>query len=357
MRIRSLCCLLLLACKVVVAQDSLQYVPAKDLQLIGRALPERTTYTRVDSTDYRAFPVPVQQLSRHSAGIAVLFESNSTFIKARWKVAPRKQANNLTPVAQNGLDLYAFHKGQWQYVGVGRPTGESQDQIIIQRMNDSLKQFMLYLPLYNELTDLEIGVAANAVIRRPAKARIDTTKRIVVYGSSIAQGSSASRPGMAYPAIMSRHTGWEFINLGFSGNAKMELPLAEWLAKVPASCYILDCIPNPSPEEITARAYPFIKHLRTQQPNVPIVIIETVIREISYFDQQWTDRVKRQNEAIRQAYERLKKEGYQHLYYIPAKGLSGDDHEATIDGTHLTDLGFMRFVDKVLPVVKKAVSF
>jgi hypothetical protein len=215
---------------------------------------------------------------------------------------------------------------------------------------------MLYLPLYNNVNELQIGVQQNAIIQPPAQPGINKKKRIVVYGSSVVQGASASRPGMAYPAILQRYFGYDVINLGFSGSARMEPELATYLATVPADLYILDCIPNPSPEQIRERSYPFVKYLREHQPNVPIIMVETIFRQNGLWDQHVGARTTQQNEAIRQTYERLQKEGFKNIYYIESSKLIGDDHEATIDGIHLTDLGFKRIADALIPVIKKAMK-
>jgi hypothetical protein len=210
--------------------------------------------------------------------------------------------------------------------------------------------------LYNGVTQLQIGIQKTATINKPVQPGIDTAKRIVVYGSSVVQGAAASRAGMAYPAMLQRRTGYNCINLGFSGSAKMEIELAKYLATVPADCYVLDCIPNPTPGQITERSYNFIKYLHDHQPATPIVLVETIFRQNGLWDQQVGATVRKQNEEIRKTYERLKKEGVKNLYYLESDKLIGNDHEATIDGIHLTDLGFTRITDAILPLVKKALS-
>jgi hypothetical protein len=263
----------------------------------------------------------------------------------------------MTPDGHSGLDLYCLKDGKWQYVSIGRVyPGVNQDQTIVQNMDGSKKQFMLYLPLYNGVTQLQIGIQKTATINKPVQPGIDTAKRIVVYGSSVVQGAAASRAGMAYPAMLQRRTGYNCINLGFSGSAKMEIELAKYLATVPADCYVLDCIPNPTPGQITERSYNFIKYLHDHQPATPIVLVETIFRQNGLWDQQVGATVRKQNEEIRKTYERLKKEGVKNLYYLESDKLIGNDHEATIDGIHLTDLGFTRITDAILPLVKKALS-
>lgn len=347
----------LLMRQFMYSQDSIRYIDAATLLLTGKAKTTDSTYRRVDSVDAKDFPPAVKNLAKQSAGIAVLFETNSNIIRAKWTLPAEVYMHNMTPIAHSGLDLYCFQNGKWQFVSVAKPAkGTSQHQLIVQHMDGSMKQFMLYLPLYNGISQLQIGVQKDAVINKPAQPAINKTKRIVVYGSSVVQGASAGRPGMAYPAILQRKTGYDVINLGFSGSAKMEPELAAYIATVQADCYVLDCIPNPSPEQIRDRSHYFIKYIGEHQPNTPIVLVETVFRQNGRFDQQVGTTVRRQNEEIKKTYERLKQEGVKNIFYIESDKLIGNDHEATIDGIHLTDLGFMRIADAILPVIKKAMN-
>lgn len=351
-----LSCLIAFTALVSFAQDNLRFTAAGSLLMIGKAKPTDSIFQRIDAVETKDMPKSVQGLARNSAGIAILFETNSTVIRAKWKLANEVYLANMAPIGHSGLDLYCLKNGKWQFVMTGKPVKGvlEQDQVIIQHLDTAMKQFMLYLPLYNTVSDLQIGVQQSAIIRKPDHPGINTTKRVVMYGSSILQGASAGRPGMAYPAILQRKTGYDVINLGFSGSAKMEMELARYLASVPADLYILDCIPNPSPEQIKERSYHFIKYLREQKPLVPIILVETILRENGNWDQNLGKNVINQNIEIRRTYERLKKEGIKNFYYLTADKLIGNDHEATIDGVHLTDLGFMRMAEAVLPLIKKA---
>jgi hypothetical protein len=349
--------LALIAYQSTNAQDSLRFIDASQLMMTGKAKQTDSIYQRISASETTDMPNAVRSLAKRSAGIAILFETNSRLIRAKWKLPGEVFQSNMTPTGHSGLDLYCLHNGKWQFVGAGKPVkGTDQDQLLVLHMDSTLKQFMLYLPLYNNVNELQIGVQQNAVIQSPAKPGINKAKRVVVYGSSVVQGASASRPGMAYPAILQRHFGYDVINLGFSGSAKMEPSLATYLATVPADCYILDCIPNPTPEEVRERSYPFIKYLREHQPDVPIIIVETIFRQNGLFNQRVGAMVREQNAAIRATYERLRKEGYKNIYYVESSKLIGDDHEATIDGIHLTDLGFMRMADALVPLIQKVMK-
>lgn len=118
----------------------------------------------------------------------------------------------------------------------------------------------------------------------------------------------------------------------------------------------MDCIPNPSPEEIEERIVPFIKQLRKQNPAIPIILVETVLRENGNFDLELGKRVKKQNENARKGYDKLVKEGIKQLYYISSDQLIGTDHEATTDGVHLSDLGFKRIAEAIKKVVVQVIK-
>ena len=191
------------------------------------------------------------------------------------------------------------------------------------------------------------------VLQHIRKGENPFKEKIVVYGSSILQGASASRPGMAYPARLSRSSGYNFINLGLSGNGKMEKEVAEMLADIDADAFILDCIPNPSPKEITDRTVDFVMTLHQKHPDTPIIVIQTLIRETGNFNRKARENVKRQNEAIAEQVEVLRKKNVKNLYFIKEDQFLGTDHEGTVDGTHPNDLGFDRMLKKYKPAISK----
>ena len=74
------------------------------------------------------------------------------------------------------------------------------------------REYMLYLPLYDGLISLSIGVDSLATISQPL---VDYPIRKILlffYGTSILQGGCASRPGMAHTNIISRRLNRECIN-------------------------------------------------------------------------------------------------------------------------------------------------
>ena len=328
--------------------SSWKYTKGTALTLVGKVKETKNPYQRLDSADYPALPLAVKRLSTNSAGIAISFTTNSRVIAAKWCVSESKQKTNLTAIAHKGLDLYIKKEGKWQFAGVAQPNGTCNEYVLVKNMDDSEKECLLYLPLYDSVDGVEIGVEENAHLKPLADP---FRKRILIYGSSIVQGASASRPGIAYPARLSRETGLNFINLGFSGSAKMEKSVADMVASFPADAYILDCVPNSSPQQIKERTANFVNTIRNNYPKAPIIVIPTIVREHGFFDQVVGKHVAQQNLAIKAEVKSLQQSGVKDLYLIGEGHLLGSDHEGTTDGTHPNDLGFDRMFQQLKPEI------
>ncbi|MEN6535329.1 MAG: SGNH/GDSL hydrolase family protein, partial [Bryobacteraceae bacterium] len=142
------------------------------------------------------------------------------------------------------------------------------------------------------------------------------------------------------------------LNFGFSGNAKSEPEIANLLAELDPAAYVYDSLPNLKPEEARERIEPFLRTLRKAHPKTPIVLVENVVYADSPFDEERRRLVTEKNAALKAAYDKLRKEGDRNLAYVPAGPLFGTDGEATVDGAHATDLGFLRMAQTIAPVLK-----
>lgn len=335
---------------VWAAGDGLNYVDAQQLTLVGKAMPTPANpYHRVDTAKYRDMPGPVKKLYTHPTGLAVCFQTNSTTVAARWETRGKSVANHMTPVAHRGLDLYMYSDGDgWIPVGVGRPAiGQTCSECrMAQNLQPVEHRFLLYLPILEELLSLEVGIDSTATIEAiPSPFR----HTVLVYGSSILHGECASRPGLTYPARLSRSTGINFVNYGVSGNGKMETSVADMMKDIEADAFVLDCMPNPSPQEITERTSYLVKTLREHHPGVPIILIESYMREKGYSDRQVYDRCRQQSKAFVEQYELLKEQGVPDLYLIRDRQAIGTDHEGSLDGVHPNDVGFERMARQYEP--------
>ncbi len=312
---------------------------------------EGTTFTdSVKENLFDRFPLsyknkvrkPVWELSKSSAGISVRFLSNSTTIKVKWLLLNDTKMNHMAETGIKGIDLYFKTDYGWQYVNTARPTGKSNDFLLISNMPSKDREYKLYLPLYDGITSLEVGIDSLSKIEKPAKSNLKT---IVFYGTSITQGGCASRPGMVHTSIISRKLNLDCINFGFSGNGKMEKPVAELISGINPLFYVMDGTGNMSPEEIHENAIPLVEIIRSKHPATPIVFVECLMFEKSVLDEKTRNEINAKNDMMKNEYRKMINSGFSNIYYIENDGAVGTDHEATVDGVHFTDLGFMRYAD------------
>lgn len=261
----------------------------------------------------------------------------------------------MTDTGVKGLDLYFLHDGKWRFAGSGRPKGKENEATIVANMDREEREYMLYLSLYDGIDQIEIGIDENSSIGLP---KIDSPRSgspIVMYGTSILQGGCASRPAMAHTSIISRALDREVVNLGFSGNALLDMEIAELMAEVESpSLYVLDYVPNASAKAIAEKGEEFFRILRKAHPKTPVIFVEDPLFAHSIVDNRIREEITRKNAAQKELFERLRRQGEKLIYYVPADKLIGNDGEATVDGIHFTDLGMERYARVMLPVMKKA---
>ena len=286
----------------------------------------------------------IWNLGKNTSGLAILFSSNSTTISAKWEVLQDVRLNHMTETGVKGLDLYAWENNKWQFVKSAQPKAKATEQVIISNMIPKEREYMLFLPLYDGITNLSIGVDSAAMIDLPRISHIDRQNPVVVYGTSITQGGCATRPGMSYTNILTREMNREFINLGFSGNGQLDYEIAELMAtRKDASIFVLDFIPNVDETKVKERTQHFVNIIRKENPLTPILFVESIIFPHSVFDTSMAEILATKNAALREEFKSLKNAGDCNVYYLKSDYLMSKDGEGTVDGIHLTDLGFQHF--------------
>lgn len=321
----------------------------------GQGWPDdlQSDYDRLPKDAERKVRKAVWDLSKHSAGLSIRFRSNSSDIKIRYKVNGNHAMPHMPATGVSGVDLYAKNSdGEWMWCRGNYAFGDTvrydfkninpKDQY-----HELGREYRLYLPLYNSVEWLEIGVPENTRFK-PLPIRRE--KPLVVYGTSIAQGACASRPGMAWTSILERKMDNPLINLGFSGNGKLEEELIDLMAEIDAKLYILDCLPNLSPnknlslDDVRQRIISSVKILKEKRPEVPILLVE----HAGYSD--GSTNLKRQetytelNKILRETYAWLKSEGADNIYLLTIAEIKLG-FEDFVDGTHPSDLGMMHYAE------------
>lgn len=355
MKIRLLLFLLLCLQCMSNVYPQMVYHSADSFPLLGKATDATTArYVRLPDSLQTVSRQPVWELSRNSSGMAVRFRSNSTQIGLRWESLVNFHMDHMTDVGVKGLDLYVWDEhGHWRFINSGRPQGKKTESILVGNMKPVMREYMVYLPLYDGLVSLEIGVDATSVLEQPILESPVQNKPIVMYGTSILQGGCASRPGMAHTNILSRRLNRECINLGFSGNAFLDFEVAEVMATVDAGAYVLDFVPNVTVEQMKEKMEKFYRIIRDKHPSVPIIFVEDPIFTSTHYDVKGGESVEKLNSTLRQMFKGLKAKKEKHIYYVSSENMIGKDREGTVDAIHFTDLGMMRYADVLYPVLKK----
>lgn len=306
---------------------------------------------------------PVWDLSKASAGITVRFHSNSTSINLKWTVLNDLDMSHMAATGIKGIDLYTKYNNKWRYVTtagalVGLKAYQNKsilaDSIneyeLIKNMTPEFREYKLFLPLYDGVTKLEVGIDSAASIE---KATPSTEKPIVFYGTSITQGGCASRPGMAHTNIISRKLDVDCINYGFSGNGRMETPIVELISEIDARFYVIECLQNMDSEQVKKRVMPLVEIIRNKNSDTPIIFVENMMYKTAFLDKTIEAELINENLALKNEFENILKNGFQNIYYIKDMKIDDLDNEGTVDGVHLTDLGFLRYADYLIENFKK----
>ncbi len=333
------------------------YTDASAFPLYGKAREDtKERYERLP-VEFEAVSRPdVWYLGRNSAGLYLRFRSDSPDIWCRWTSTFGNSMNHQALCGTRGVDLYILNNGKWRFAGSGRPrpSDKTTEALLIGNMEPQMREYMLYLSLYDGISDLEIGVDSLFVLEGPQVESPRVEKPIVMYGTSILQGGCASRPGMAFTSIISRRLDREVINLGFSGNAFLDMEIASLMASVEdPAIYVFDYVPNASADLIREKGEAFFRIVRDAHPDVPVLFLEDPHFSGYGLDAHITTEIDRKNAAQRELFDKLRSQGEKRIYYLPSEDEIGYDGEAFVDGIHFTDLGMMRYADWITPVLRK----
>ena len=308
----------------------------------------KAPYDRLPASAEKIARPPVWGLSRNSAGMVARFVTNAPAVHARWTLTSANLAMPHMPATGvSGLDLYVRlpNGAPWRWLANGRPTQQTNTAQLVSGLPAGEHEFLLYLPLYNGVSSVEIGIPqGHSLAKAPARPP-ERCKPIVFYGTSITQGGCASRPGMAYTAIVGRRLDRPVINLGFSGNGRMDPELAPLFAQLDPAVFVLDCVPNMNAKEVAERAESFVRVLLKAHPTTPVLLVEGRDRPNAPVFAVARKPGEEDRTALRSVYEKLAAEKAGTVAYLAGDKQLGDDGEATVDNSHPTDLGFLRQAD------------
>lgn len=324
---------------------------------------------QVLASPYHRFPAKAEQtvrkavwnLSNHNAGITVTFATDADEIKIIYGVTSRLAMPHMPATGVSGVDLYVNKEATDSPVWC-KPQYKHGDTLTYTYTalnsfdpTSKVKYYSLSLPLYNSVKWMKIGLSKDAQLE---SSPLLSQKPIVVYGTSIAQGGCASRPGMAWTNIVQRQLQHPVLNLAFSGNGRLEPEVVDLITEIDAAVFVLDCLPNLTsaenyPDEILrGKIKTTVERLRQDHPHTPILLTQ----HAGYSDDQVnTLRYKavfRVNKILEEMFDTLQREGVSKLYFLSKNDIDMC-MDCTVDGTHQTDLGMQYYGDAYSKILQK----
>lgn len=343
-------------------QEDMRFKEVPFEHLSGRlgTIRQMSDFGRLPSEVKETVRPPVWGLGRNSAGIYVDFKTNSATIQVKYTVKGNYNMPHMPTTGVSGVDLYyktnQAKNWEWAY---GRYKFEDTVSYTFSDLDPSQDGFYrLYLPLYNSVDFMEIGVENSSSLEFYS----NDLKPIVVYGTSIAQGACASRPGLAWTNILGRSFDNEVINLGFSGNGRLERPILDLLSNEDAAVYILDCIPNlsvskeRSEKQLDLLIRESVIYLRGKRPDIPIVLAQHSSAYTPGFMNNGTqNEYGSSSDVVQKSFDKLRKSGVRKLYLLTSKEM-GLDINSTVDYAHPNDIGMMKIANAYKRVIRKALK-
>lgn len=340
------------------AQNDKEYVytDATSLPLYGKITSGTAEpFSRLPESMRQTVRPAVWKLGRNSAGLYIRFTSDAGDFRFKWSTLMLSSYTNMTGVTMRGLALYVLDGGgKWMYLSSHRPgTGaDNESKCAFSELKGKTCEYMLYLSLYDGVSALQIGVPEGSTLEASTLDTPRSEKPVIIYGTSILQGASASHPGSCGTAILSRMLDRTVINLGFSGNCLLEEPMAEYMASYPdPGMYVFDNW-NGKYEIGKEGLEKCIRIVLEAHPDTPVLVASRAFGPSVRFDEaqkeDWTNKRVLCEEVV----AKLRKEGFKHIYVVHPEVLDAENN-ATSDGDHFNDEAFAKWAKAVAPIIRK----
>lgn len=338
-----------------VEEFDLHTLPEEPFAIYGLYKPELgTPFRRLPEEVAKATSEGVYGLHVNTAGGRVRFKTNATEICIRMK-GGHHFMDHMPLLGENGCDLYREDEdGNHTYAGSFRFNAATRGDYVSEKicLGSGTKYLTINLPLYGGINELTIGLSKGATVEAPLPYAHE--KPIVYYGSSITQGGCASRPGTCYQAFICRDLKTDYVNLGFSGNAKGEDAIVNYMAGLDMAAFVSDYDHNaPTDEHLEATHYKMYEAIRAKNPTIPYIMISRPNGSIL------NPTVVNRRSIIMNSYLKALANGDKNVYFIDGYSFfnGGDRESCTVDGTHPNDLGFQRMGKVIGEILKTALRY
>lgn len=304
---------------------------------------ENGMYRRMPEKVAKKVSEGVYGLHFHMAGGRVRFVTNSKFIAINAKLNNLGKMPHFPFTGSIGFDMYDGNT----YVKTFVPPVDIEDgyESSFEFQDSKERTITINFPLYSGITELYIGLDEGCTLKEaPAYAN---QKPVVYYGSSITQGGCASRPGACYQGIISRYFNYDYINLGFSGSAKAEDEMADYIKNLDMSLFVYDYDHNaPNVEHLAATHEKMFKTIRENHPDLPVIMM-TRPQHIQ------TPEVLARKAVVETTYKNALNAGDKNVYFIDGIALTElCGNEGSVDNCHPTDYGFAAMAQAIIKVME-----
>lgn len=295
---------------------------------------ENGLYRRMPEEVAKSVSEGVYSLHTHAAGGRVRFITDSPYVAVKTEIGTWKMSH-FALTGSAGYDIFTECDGKQRYAGTIVPPFDVRGEYEgVKDFEDSSEKIVtINFPLYTTVKSLYIGLKEGCVLK--AAPEYSNKKPVVYYGSSITQGGCASKPGSCYQSILSRRFNLDYINLGFSGSAKAEDEMIDYIKSLDMSIFVLDYDHNaPNIDHLRATHSKMFKAIREAHPELPILILPRPRYYLNAEDEKCF-------EIIHNTYLEAKTKGDENVYFLSGKQLMAMvEDNGSVDGTHPTDSGF-----------------
>lgn len=326
-------------------------LPNKNFTLLGGYYDEKLGFIKMPEDLAKEISEGVAWGSRCTAGVRLLFSTNSKIINLYGKIFAKCLMNHMAFIGSACFTLCEVENGKEEFICNLCPAMQTDKEEFSAQgslKGNKVRDFILYFPLYSGVENLTIELEKNSIVKSYNKY-VDK-KPILYYGSSITQGGCASRTDNCYQALVSEWTNLDYYILGFSGSAKAELKMIDYLANFDCSIFVCDYDYNASSVEFLQKTHlPLYKMFRSIKKNVntPIVFISKPDGYRGLIG-------KRRFEIIKSTYEYALSLGDKNVYLIDGRNIYPKNirEHCSVDGCHPTDLGFYFYAKKLYKLIK-----
>ncbi|MDY3929741.1 MAG: SGNH/GDSL hydrolase family protein [Clostridia bacterium] len=325
-------------------------VEEKPFKIYGIFKPENESkFIRIPREIAEAANEGVRDLNNHTSGGRVRFRTDSQYIALKCHLPYVNLMAHMPLSGSAGFDIYADGKYIHTYIpDCGASSDSAEYEGIAEFEDRKMRDIVINFPLYNAVEKVFIGIEDSAQLKSGEEYLHKVP--VVFYGSSITQGGCVSRPGNLYASVLSRRMNFDFVNLGFSGSARGEDAIAEYISKLNMSIFVYDYDFNaPDAQHLRNTHYKMYKTIRNNNPDIPIVMASRPCMCGKKEDVE--ERIK----IIEDTMKKAKSEGDNNIYFVNGIDMfySHDSDMMTVDGCHPNDFGSYCMAEAFEGVIKK----